>query len=479
MTVRVALGLRARLALALVAVAALAVGLATLLADIGLEPRLSDTARARLDRLAGALAATAAAEYAQAGGWGGGAASEVSHLAMMSGLQALVLDASGRPLATGMMGAWAADGLDSGSAPVLVGGRAVGTVRVAPAGGRLLTPEESRLRSSLDRLHLFAGGASVAAALVLAFLLAQGLSRPLRRIRLAADRMEAGDLSARVEPGGDPEVRAVGHALNRLAETLEHEEELRRQTVADLAHELRTPVTGLLSRIEAAQDGVLEDEAANLEAMHTEALRLTRLLDDLAALAEAERPGLLLEKRPVDLAEVARAEADAWSGRFAGKGIDLALELEPAWVAGDPDRLGQVAANLISNALRYTPEGGRVWVRTACEGEGAVLEVEDTGIGIEAAELPHVFTRFWRSEKSRSRATGGAGIGLAIVRELVRAHEGRVEVESAPGRGSRFRVILPASAPPARLSREAVTGASAGAAAAVPETGAGRRRGTT
>ena len=162
---------------------------------------------------------------------------------------------------------------------------------VAPLSGQLLTPEEEHLQASLDRLHVIAGAVSVAAALLVAFLLAQTLSGPLRRIRTTAQRIERGELGARVELGGDAEVRAVGHALNRLAETLQHEEELRKESVADLAHELRTPVSGLLSRIEAAQDGVLPDEAANLEAMHAEALRLTRLLDDLARLAEAERPG--------------------------------------------------------------------------------------------------------------------------------------------------------------------------------------------
>ncbi len=240
-------------------------------------------------------------------------------------------------------------------------------------------------------------------------------------------------------------MQAVGRALNRLAETLQHEEELRKESVADLAHELRTPVSGLLSRIEAAQDGVLPDEAANLAAMHAEAVRLAHLLDDLAELAEAERPGLLVDKSPVDLAEVARGEAVAFAPRFADKGIGFHVDLVPAAVLGDPRRLGQIAANLLSNALRYTERGGEVRLRTGLEGGEALLEVADTGVGIPPEDLRRIFERFWRGDKSRSRATGGAGIGLAIVRELVRAHEGRIEVESTPGRGSRFRVFLAAA----------------------------------
>jgi signal transduction histidine kinase len=443
------LGLRARLAIAFVGVAVFAVGLATLLANTGLSPRLQAAAHARLHRSAVQLAQAAANTVSAQGGWTRQGTDTLEHLAMMNGLRASFHTAAGQTVTPTHMGMHAPTptGESSVSSRVTVNGRTVGTVTVVPANGQLLTPEEQHLQHSLDRLHLVAGAISVAAALIVAFLLAEGLSRPLRRIRLAAEHMEEGDLAARVRIGGDKEVRSVGHALNRLADTLEHEEELRKDTVADLAHELRTPVTGLLSRIEAAQDGVLHDPGANLDAMHSETLRLTRLLDDLAKLAEAERPGLLLEKRPVDLAEVAQHELDEWLPRFADKGLWLDSELHQAWVLGDGDRLGQIAANLLSNALRYTDTTGRTRIEVGVEDESAVLEVRDTGIGIPPDDLRHIFTRFWRGEKSRSRATGGAGIGLAIVQELVRAHDGRIDVESTPGQGSIFRVLLPAISP--------------------------------
>ncbi len=182
---------------------------------------------------------------------------------------------------------------------------------------------------------------------------------------------------------GDDEIAAVAAALNRLAETLQQEEALRKESVADLAHELRTPVMGILARVEAAQDGVLEDDAANLSAMHDEALRLSRLLDDLSALAEAERPGLLLDAEPVDLAAIARAQTAAFAGAFADKGIALAADLRPAPVNGEPKRLEQIVVNLLSNALRYTDAGGRVLVTVRPDAGGdALLEVSDTGIGI-------------------------------------------------------------------------------------------------
>ena len=422
------LGLRSRLALALVGVALLAVGVATYLSNRGLHPRVTASAEARLDRSAAHFAEIAAAVYREEQGWTPQARRTLGHLAILDDLRFRLDEALAEP---------------SASAPVVVAGRRVGTIVVAPNGDQLLTPEEESLQSSVNELHLVAGAVSVFAALVLAFLLAETLSRPLRRIRTTAQRIEEGDLEARVAPSGDSEMQAVGHALNRLAETLEHEEEIRRSSVADLAHELRTPVSALLSRIEAAQDGILEDEQANLEAMHAETLRLTRLLDDLARLAEAERPGFLMEKRKLDLADVGRRQAETFEQLFAAKGVRFCPVLESAFVRGDADRLGQVVSNLLANALRYTEPGGRVDLHVGREAPSAVIAVADTGVGIAPEDLKHVFKRFWRGEKSRSRATGGAGIGLAIVQELVRAHDGRIDVESRPGVGSSFRVSLP------------------------------------
>ena len=322
-------------------------------------------------------------------------------------------------------------------------GAAVGEVSVSQEDGRLLTPVETRLSHQLNRMHLVAGATSAAVALAVALYLAWSLSNPLRRIRTGAERMRKGELDTRVKEQGDEEVRAVAHALNSLADTLQREEALRKESVADLAHELRTPVMGLLARIEAAQDGVFSDESANLAAMHDEALRLSRLLDDISSLADAQRPGLLLERGAVDLAAVAEQQIAAAEAQLEQKGIEVVTELEPVVVNGDARRLQQIMVNLLSNALRYTDEGGRVTVRVFTEGESAILEVVDTGIGIAEGDLERVFERFWRGEKSRSRTTGGTGIGLAIVQGLALAHGGRAEVDSVLGQGSTFRVTLP------------------------------------
>jgi two-component system sensor histidine kinase BaeS len=428
---------------ALVGIALLAANLATVYSYLSLRSHVTVAAKERLARTAAHFGDLAGVAYMNAGGWNEESHELIVHLAQADGLAATVVDGRGRDVVVVPPTASTEEGA-AVTAPVRIGMRTVGNVTVSQADGRLLTPVETRLAHELNRMHLAAGLTSAFVAVAVALYLAWTLSGPLRLIRGGAERMRAGDLDTRVDEGGDDEVRGVARALNDLAETLQREESLRKESVADLAHELRTPVMGLLARIEAAQDGVLDDEAANLAAMHDEAVRLTRLLDDLSLLAEAARPGMLLERTPVDLAAVADRRAAAVRQEFENKGIALSLEVEPVVVDGDVKRLEQIVANLLSNALRYTDQGGRVVVQVRPESGDAVLEVADTGIGIAEADLEHVFERFWRGEKSRSRTTGGAGIGLAIVKELVRAHGGQVSVVSAPGEGSTFRVTLPA-----------------------------------
>ena len=441
-------GLRPRLVIAFMAVALIGAVVTTLYASLSLTSHLEASARERLHNSA-AHFGDVAAVVSTGGRWDQQSVETLHHLAQLEFLAVQLFDADGTLVFTHPATAPVEAGA-AASAPVLAGERRVGSVIVSRDDGRLFTAEELQLRSRLVGTIVLAGATSAAIAAGVALYLAVTLSRPLRRIRAGAEAMGAGDLAARVPESGDAEISAVAEALNSLAETLQQEEGLRKESVADLAHELRTPVMGLLARIEAAQDGVLDDKAANLTAMHDEALRLARLLDDLSALADAQRPGLLLAPERVDLAAVARVQVEALAAAFADKGIGLDAALTPAPVDGDSKRLEQVVVNLLANALRYTDAGGRASVTVRPEGPDAVLEVRDTGIGIAEEDLPRLFERFWRGEKSRSRATGGAGIGLSIVQELVRAHGGEITVQSAPGEGSAFRVTLPLAVPSRR-----------------------------
>ena len=436
------IGLRGRLALALVTVAVVSVALATVLANGGLHSRLDQYAQDRLAAAADHSALLAAGLYRRHRSWTQADVTQLGHLAEMNGYRLSVSNAAGQDV-----GVQAALPTPRARSEVVVDGRRVGAVTVAPVNGEVLTGEDRQLHNRLNHLHLLAGALALALGLLAAAIFAPALTRQLGRLTGAARRIQTGDLGARVRPGGAPELHELGNAFNRLAETLEHEEQIRRDAAADVAHELRTPLAGLVSRIEAAQDGVLADTESNLAAMHTEALRLTRLVEDLGKLAEAQQPGLTLHKESLDLRELVADRARVYRDYLKAKDIALEERLEPATAYGDRGRLIQIVDNLLSNALRYTDPGGTVTVEAEQRDDNVVLRVADTGIGISGEDLPYVFERFWRGEPSRARRTGGAGIGLAIVRELVRAHDGRIDVESKPGRGSRFIVVLPSSVP--------------------------------
>lgn len=432
------IGLRTRLALAMAGVCVIGVTISYVLGAAGVDRRLTAFAREHAEAATAETTEHAAEYFRQAGGWSRQDVIELRELAGAAGFRLAMLYPDGRPIpGSGPPPAGAP------TVPVLSGGRTVGRVVVTPASNEPFRAEDRDLQQELKYVYGVSAVLAVLLAALVAVAVATRLSRPIRRLTAVAQRMERGDLATRPAPGGGLEIEQLGATLNRLAGSLERGERRRRAAAADIAHELRTPVSGILSRIEAAQDGVLPESERTLEAMHTEALRLSRLVDDVERLAEAEQAGPLVARRPLDLATVARGQAELHADYFKAKGIDFRVTGAATPLAGDERRLEQVVANLLANALRYTDPGGRVMLSVRAEGSRALLEVRDSGMGIEDADLPHVFERFWRGDRSRSRATGGSGVGLAVVHELVRAHGGEVRVSSAPGRGSTFRVVLP------------------------------------
>lgn len=432
------IGLRSRLAGAMAAVAIVSVALATFLANHGLQSEIRRSAADRLHTTASHLSELAA-DLQASGVSSSMAAEELTHVAAFEGLLVAVQNVDGRLVS----GSATLGGRNGASAAIVVQGRMTGTVTVAPTNRAAFEKADQSLHDRLNRQHVLAGVLAGVLALGAALFLSIPLTRPLRRLTEGAHRMERGELDVRVTPKGGVELESLARALNQLASTLELEEELRRDATADLAHELRTPVTGLITRIEAAQDDVMTDPAANLEAMRGEALRLARLTDDLAQLSDAQKPGLMLDKQRVDLAEIAAQRADAIERFFSENEIRFDRDLDAATIEGDSGRLEQMLDNLLSNALRYTDSGGQVALRTFVDNGESVLQVADTGMGIAPDEMDHVFDRFWRSDKSRARIHGGAGIGLAIVYELVRAHGGRIGVQSALGEGTTFTARFP------------------------------------
>ncbi len=321
-------------------------------------------------------------------------------------------------------------------------GALAGTLYLGPPIGER---PRSTFDVSVSRSLAAVVAAVLVAVLVATLLITRRVVRPVEALTEAVYRMERGDLSQRVEAGTRDEVGDLGRAFNRMADALEAAEAARRAMVGDVAHELRTPLTNIRCHIEAMQDGLMPADAATLASLHEEAAHLSRLVDDLRDLALADAGQLSLEREPVDPARAVEAATAAVTPRAASAGIavETLADRDLPLVDADPVRLGQVLRNLLDNAIAHTPRGGRIAVSVVRADGGVEITVRDSGEGIAPEHLSRVFDRFYRTDGSRARATGGAGLGLSIVKHLVEAHGGRVRAESEPGRGSTFAVLLP------------------------------------
>jgi signal transduction histidine kinase len=297
--------------------------------------------------------------------------------------------------------------------------------------------------SSVTGVLLLTVAVAALASLVMALLLGRWLARPIAEAGRAAHRVAAGDYAARVPPGGPAELADLATSFNVMAASLQEQESLRRELVANAAHELRTPLTNLSGYLEALRDGVIEPDASTYESLWEEAQRLVRLAHSLDDLTDADGSERATPAETIDLSAQLQAALELARPGFDARRLTVAREWpEGLLVVGQPDHVKQVIANLITNAARYTPAGGNVTVAAREDVDGVRVTVENDGEGIPPTDLPHVFERFYRVEKSRDRAHGGAGIGLAIVKELVEAGGGRVGAESGPGR-TRFWFSLP------------------------------------
>jgi two-component system sensor histidine kinase BaeS len=430
-----------RLALTFIAVAVLAVALVAVLAVLFTDRDIAVLVQQRRDDLTNSLAADAVSTYNTGKpGWYDVDLAPALKLADSDGAQAAVLDAKGRVVVSTLTGHGSSNGVIRRS--LTSGGQRIGTLLVRFTG-QGLTASVYNLRASLVRAVIGAAGLAAVLALLAAVLVSRRITRPVTRLIESVRAMGRGDERARVGQvaGAPAELRELAVAFDQMADTLTAHEQVRRNLVADVAHELRTPVAVLQANTEALVDGLVAHTPDQTVSLHEEVLRLGRMVEDLQTLASAEAAALQLTRQPVDLAQIAAEEADEWDASFATAGVGFTSRLEPAPVLADPGRLHQVITNLLSNALKFTPRGGQVGMSLSRDGGQARLEVSDTGPGISPDDQGHVFDRLWRGPGAAQ--TAGSGIGLAVAAELARAHEGRIEVASELGRGSRFTLILP------------------------------------
>ncbi|HIE53195.1 MAG TPA: HAMP domain-containing protein [Armatimonadetes bacterium] len=309
------------------------------------------------------------------------------------------------------------------------------------------------ITSTIDRVQqfiLYAALASIPVAALLAFWLSSSISRPLQEMRKLAAQIAEGDFHSRLEVSSVEEVGQLARSFNALTAALERNIQAQRQFVADVSHELRTPLTSMQGFLEALLDGTVQDEEATRRYLHIilqEAQRLSRLISDLLDLSRMESGRYVLQKQPVDLNEIVQGVLWKLQPQAEAHEVSLTAQLpeEPLLVFADPDRLEQVITNLTDNAIRFNRPQGRVSISLREKDAFWEVQVTDTGQGIPPEELPHVWERFHKVDKSRSR--GGTGLGLAIVKHIVEAHGGTVQVTSKVGEGSTFTFTLPAAVP--------------------------------
>jgi two-component system sensor histidine kinase BaeS len=456
-----------RLALTFAAVGILAAVITALLVNVAFGYRFAHYLQQQREGRQSGLIQSLAESYTRNRGWDPSDLQSLSALALEEGGEIRLFDAQGNivwePTATPEGEAMAQmhrQMLGGGplgpeqSIGVTVGEKLVGTVaQRLPAPG--LNPQDVAFRASVNWLLLLGGLIAGLLALVMGIVLARRTLTPARQMTEAAQALAAGDRTHRVPVDTTVELGAMGEAFNKMADTIEEEDRLRRLFATDVAHELRTPLAIQRSQLEALQDGISEPTPEVITSLHEENLRLTRLVEDLEALASAEAAPFSMKPVDVDLEPVLESVAAQFTGPFDLKGVELAIDLVPARGFADPQRVSQIVSNLLSNALKYTPEGGRVTLSLRPAGKFSELRVADTGGGISPEELPHVFDRFYRGAGVKA---GGSGVGLTVVQELVEAHGGTVLVADNDEGGSTFTVRLPASETP--ISRPATDGAA-------------------
>jgi signal transduction histidine kinase len=432
-----------RLALAFLSVALAAVALLAGLTAAFAAADVSHLASQQRNELASAIAVAASAVWDRNNTWSTADLSPVLDLATRTGTAVQILDQSGGKVASSENFA-AADGPQT-TVPVNAHDQRVGTAVVRSTGTGLNAIDRS-LQTALLRAIAGAAGLAALLALLTGLAVARRITRPVIRLIAVTRAMAAGDRAARVgEIRAAGELQELAAAFDQMAGTLDRQEQIRRNLVADVAHELRTPIAILQAGHEALLDGVAEPTPAELGSLRDEVLRLARMVGDLQTLAAADAAALNLARTPCDLAELAAAAADSLARRFEAAGLTLDRKLAPAPVLADAHWLHQVITNLLTNALKFTPAGGRVTISTGRHGAEAVLQVTDTGAGIAAEDLPRIFDRFFRGQRA---AQISGSIGLTVAAELAQAHGGRLTARSettGPGQGTQMTLSLPSA----------------------------------
>ncbi|AGK98936.1 sensor histidine kinase [Clostridium pasteurianum] len=320
----------------------------------------------------------------------------------------------------------------------------IGNLQIGYYGPFYYSDNDIEFINTLNKLLLGVGMLALFFAVLLGLFMAKMLSNPISRVVKAAQNIANGFYNNKItEKSETAEIDLLISTINNLAETLENQKNLRKRMSADIAHELRTPLATLQSHLEAMIDGIWKPSTERLESCHEESLRINRLIGDLENLAEYESENYKLSKVKYDIYDQIKKIIYNFQADFKNKGININLNGKREIVFADKDKISQVIINLISNSLKYTPKDGNVEIIIDKSDKEIIIKIKDTGRGISSEDLPYIFERFYRVDKSRNRLTGGAGIGLTIAKAIVNFHKGNIAVKSNLGKGTEFTVLLP------------------------------------
>jgi two-component system, OmpR family, sensor histidine kinase BaeS len=440
---------------AFVLVAVSSVLVLTVAALIGVGRGFQVATQVDHERAAASAATAAGRAYQKASGWDGADLTRTSAIAEAAGARLFVLNTSGEPVGTASVDGRVGQGQGGqGKGPGPVGGQGVVNAPVvvdaATVGTVRLVFESAAGTTARDVAWSWIAVAAVVALLVAvlaSWVVTRLLTRPIKAMTTATRAFAAGDRQARAGVHGPGELGELGRAFDSMADTVARSERDRRNLTADVAHELRTPLAALQAGLEELRDGLVEPTPQGLAGLHDQSLRLGRVVSDLAELSAVEASGAPVQRTDVDLSEVARDELAARDSQLRAAGLVVGSRLDGSvLVLADSDRLHQAVGNLLANAARYCRPGDEVEVVLRTQVGQAVLDVADSGPGIAADELPHVFDRLWRGRAAKQVA--GSGIGLAVAREIVVAHGGTIEAASPEGAGTTITIRLPLSTEP-------------------------------
>ncbi len=441
-----------RLAVAFLGVALASIIVLSYLTELSRASEVKGLVQRQERALSRSVSAAAGALYSQSPvGWRPANLTPVLDFAAREGASAKVVSASGNTINE-------TKGFDSQRAgsfvatPVVVKGKTIGYAEVKFSPDRGLGEVVRQFQAARIRASIEAAGIVALMAVVVSLLVSRQITAPLERVLALVRARGAGDRSGRIaDTRGAGVVHELSVALNESSDAIDARDRLQRNLVANVAHELRTPVAILQASHEAMLDGVTPLTTENLWSLRDEVLRLARMIDDLQRLAAAEAAALQLNLVPRDLAAIVGDAAASLSDSFGTSGIRLVQRLEQAWTSCDPDRMREVIVNLLTNALKFTPADGMVMLETRRDENGqARLTVADTGVGIPPEDLPRVTERFFRGQQSSEMADGN-GIGLSIVAELVRAQHGKLRITSKPGEGTKAVITMPPVTQPTQI----------------------------